>query len=96
MITHSVFMKLKYGSGSVEEKSFLDEAAKLENIAKVLNYKIVKETSPKNDYTFGLVMNFETQEDYDFYNNHSNHTAFVENVWIPNVESFQEIDYITL
>ena len=95
MITHSVFMKLKYGSGSTEETLFLDEAVKLEKIPGVLNYKIVKETSPKNDYSFGLVMNFETQEDYDFYNNHPDHVFFVENVWIPNVETFQEIDYIS-
>lgn len=96
MITHSVFMKLKHGAGSSEEKAFLDECAKLEEIPKVLNYQIVKETSPKNDYKFGLVMEFENQDDYDFYNNHPDHVAFVQNIWIPNVEIFQEIDYEVL
>ena len=96
MITNSVFMKLKHAAGSAGETSFLDEAAKLECIPGVLNYKIVKETSPKNDYSFGLVMNFKNQQDYDSYNNHPNHVFFVENVWIPNVESFQEIDYQNL
>ena len=96
MITHSVFMKLKHEPGSEAEKAFLAECEKLENIPRVLDYRIVKETSPKNDYAFGLVMNFENQEDYDFYNNHPDHVYFVENVWIPNVEIFQEIDYTAL
>lgn len=93
MITHSVFMNLKHAGGTSEEKAFLQACTKLESIPGVLNYKIVKETSPKNNYSFGLVMNFKTQADYDFYNNHPEHLSFVENVWIPNVESFQEIDY---
>ena len=96
MITHSVFMKLKHASDSDAEKVFLDECAKLENIPGVLNYKLVRETSPKNNFSFGLVMNFKNQEDYTFYNNHPDHVSFVENVWIPNVESFQEIDYNSL
>ena len=96
MITHSVFMKLKHPSGSSQEKYFLAECEKLEGISGVLNYQIVKETSPKNDFSFGLVMNFENQEDYDSYNNDPSHVAFVENVWIPNVDSFQEIDYSSL
>ena len=86
-------MKLKHKSGSDAEKAFLDECVKLESLPSVLNYKIVRETSPKNDFTFGLVMNFKTQEDYDSYNNHPDHVYFVENVWIPNVATFQEIDY---
>ena len=93
MITHSVFMKLRYTPGSVEENSFLDKCRKLAEIPGVLNFKVLKETSPKNDFAFGLTMNFESQENYDFYNNHPDHVSFVQNEWIPNVERFQEIDY---
>jgi len=89
-------MKLKHDTDSSEEKNFLAECAKLEGIPGVLNYKIVQETSPKNDFAFGLVMNFESQKDYDSYNVHPDHVHFVENVWIPNVETFQEIDYENL
>ena len=96
MITHSVFMKLKHAAGSCEEKAFLEEAARLVSIPGVLDFKVLKETSPKNDFTFGLVMNFKTRDDYDFYNNHPEHAAFVQNTWIPNVEIFQEIDYEVL
>ena len=93
MITHSVFMKLKYASGSAQEKVFMERAEKLADIPGVLNYRIVKETSPKNDFEYGLVMQFESQKEYDSYNDHPEHSAFVEEVWIPNVATFQEIDY---
>jgi hypothetical protein len=95
MITHTVFMKLMHSAGSEEEQSFLEAAALLSGIPKVNNYRIVRELSPKNNYDWGLVMEFNSPEDYQSYNDHPDHTAFVENVWIPNVLEFQEIDYQT-
>jgi hypothetical protein len=96
MISHSVFMKLKHPKGSVEEGLFLEAAAKLETIPGVIDYQIVREVSLKNNFEFGLTMKFKSEEDYYFYNEHALHVAFVENTWLPNVEAFQEIDYIIL
>lgn len=89
-------MKLKHPVGSIEESNFLIEAAKLAEIPGVIDYRIVREVSPKNDFEYGLTMKFACDEDYQLYNNHPDHIAFVENVWIPNVQVFQEIDYVSL
>ena len=94
MIVHSVFFKLKHPAGSAEEKAFLAEAAKLSSIPGVENFQVLKETSPKNNFDFGLSMEFKDQTAYDGYNNHPEHVAFVQNIWIPEVEDFQEIDYV--
>lgn len=48
MINHTVFMKLKYASGSPEYIQFMIEAEKLKNIPGVLNFVIVKEVSPNS------------------------------------------------
>ena len=38
-------------------------------------------------------MEFDSTEDYEFYNRHPFHTKFVEDRWLPEVAEFQEIDY---
>ncbi|QLE03056.1 Dabb family protein [Galbibacter sp. BG1] len=94
MITHSVFFKLKHPKGSEAEKAFIEKATALQSIPTVKNMKAVKEIGKKNDFDWGLTMQFETQEDYDTYNNHPDHVNFVENVWKKEVVDFMEIDYI--
>lgn len=94
MITHSVFFKLKHPVGSEEEIDFLEAAQKLANIPGVQNFECLHEVSKKNDYTFGLSMVFDSMEDYQFYNDHPDHIAFVQNRWIPEVADFMEIDHI--
>ena len=54
MIVHSVFFKLKYPSGSEEEKNFLSKAADLASIPGVKNFQVLKETSPKNNLDYVL------------------------------------------
>jgi hypothetical protein len=39
-------------------------------------------------------MYFESQTDYDAYNDHPDHVAFVEQAWIPTVAEFLELDYV--
>ena len=96
MIKHSVFFKLKVKGNALSEADFLSEAMKLATIPKVNNYEIVKEVSPKNEFQYGLYMEFDSEADYQFYCEHELHVNFVENIWIPNVEQFQEIDYVSL
>lgn len=96
MITHSVFFKLKHAKGSPEEAAFLAKAAGLATIPGVGNFEVLKETSPKNDFDFGLSMTFNGQAAYDGYNNHPDHVAFVQDVWLKEVADFQEIDHIPL
>jgi hypothetical protein len=94
MIRHSVVFKLNHPPGSQEERNFLDEARKLESIPGVLKFEVMKEISSNNPYEFGISMEFEDKESYDFYSNHPDHMRFVEQIWIPNVEVFMEIDYL--
>jgi hypothetical protein len=39
-------------------------------------------------------MHFDDQAAYDSYNNHADHQAFVNDVWLPNVADFLELDYV--
>ncbi|MCM8538334.1 MAG: Dabb family protein [Lentisphaeraceae bacterium] len=96
MIRHTVSFKLKHDSGSSGEQEFIQEAYKLADIPKVNKYEVLREVSPKNNFDFGLSMEFDSQEDYQFYCDHEVHVNFVENVWKPNVVDFLEVDYTAL
>ena len=96
MITHSVFFKLKHAPGSAGEAAFIAKAEELAAIPGVGNFQVLRETSPKNEFVFGLSMTFVDQAAYDGYNNHPDHVSFVQDIWLEEVESFQEIDYVPL
>jgi len=93
MITHSVFFKLKVSKGSSEEKAFLNACSKLSSILVVKNFQILKEINQKNDFDYGIKMEFDNQEAYNAYNEHPHHALFVKMYWADYVEKFIEIDY---
>lgn len=93
MIRHTVVFRLKHTAGSREEASFLDALSKLSEITTVRNFECLRQVSKKNSYTFGASMEFASDRDYQFYNDHPAHTAFVKTRWIPEVAEFMEIDY---
>lgn len=93
MIRHNVVFKLKFPKGSSEEKEFLKAAAALALIPGVQNFESLRQVSKKNDFDYGLSMEFDSESDYDSYNNHPDHTKFVEENWGKCVEKFLEIDY---
>jgi quinol monooxygenase YgiN len=94
MITHSVFFKLNHATGSDAEAAFLAKAAGLSAIPGVENFQVLRETSPKNNFDFGLSMTFADQAAYHGYNDHPDHIAFVQQVWLKEVADFQEIDHV--
>lgn len=96
MITHTVAFSLKHEQGSIQETDFLNEAKKLSAISTVTNFKILQQVSPKNNFDFGLSMDFDSEQNYTYYNNHPSHVHFVENCWLVEVEDFIEIDYKAL
>lgn len=96
MIEHTVTLRLKHPSGSPEEAAFLAAAAELTRLPGVRDFAIRRQVSPKLDHTFGITMRFNTQADYDAYSAHPDHVAFVQTRWLPEVESFQESDFISL
>jgi len=93
MIRHTVVFKLKHPKKSKEEAAFLNAASKLSLIPGVLNFECLHQISKKNDFDFGLSMEFDNKQRYDAYANHPDHVSFVQNIWLKEVERFMEIDY---
>ncbi len=96
MIRHTVVFSLKHPAGSAEESSFLDAAQVLAGIPGVEKFERLRQVSPKADFDFGFSMEFADQAAYQTYNDHPEHVAFVRDRWVPEVASFQEIDYVPL
>jgi heme-degrading monooxygenase HmoA len=92
-IRHSVIFKLKYAKGSAEERDFFNAAKKLAAIPGVEKFECLKQVSEKNKFEFGISMEFASQQLYVQYSNHPEHTAFVQQRWLKEVEDFMEIDF---
>ena len=93
MIRHSVILTLYSSLSPSEKMQFFAAVAELKRIPGVQNFEVLKQISSKNPFQFGISMEFESQEAYDFYSNHSQHVVFVEKYWAACVEAFLEIDY---
>ena len=93
MIRHTVTFTLDHQSGSKEEAVFLDAARGLALIPTVKKFECLKEIGKKNNFNFGLSMEFENMNAYEEYNNHPFHQDFVQEHWIPYVSDYIEIDY---
>jgi heme-degrading monooxygenase HmoA len=93
MVRHTVVFKLNHPKDSPEEKKFLDEIQKLSAIPGVKKFELLRQVSKKNNYDFGLSMEFESDKAYAAYSNHPDHNAFVQNYWVKEVKDFMEIDY---
>ena len=92
-IRHTVAFALVHEAGSDEERDFLDAAGRLAAIPGVEAFELLRETSPKNDYRFGISMEFADRSAYEGYNTHPDHVHFVEERWRAEVASFLEVDY---
>ena len=84
-IRHTVVFTPRHAVGSPEEADFLAAAAGLAAIPGVEAFEILRETSPKNDYRFGISMEFADAAAYAAYNDHPDHVRFVQDRWIPEV-----------
>lgn len=93
MIRHTAIFKLKHSAGTQLELDFLRAAQKLADIPAVKNFECLRQISKKNNFDFGLSMEFTSVEDYEAYNAHPDHVLFVQNRWIPEVTDFMEIDF---
>jgi hypothetical protein len=93
MIRHTVIFNLKHAKGSDQEVAFLNDAKVLAGIPGVEKFEQLRQTSPKNDFSFGFSMEFSTAAAYAGYDGHPVHVAFVRDRWVPEVAGFLEIDY---
>jgi heme-degrading monooxygenase HmoA len=92
-IRHTVVFTPMHAEGSAEEAAFLEAAAALASIPGVAAFEILRETSPKNEYRYGISMEFADRAAYEAYNEHPDHVRFVQERWLPEVAEFLEIDY---
>ena len=92
-IRHTVAFALVHEAGSDEERDFLDAAGRLAAIPGVEAFELLAEISPKNEYRFGISMEFAHRAAYDGYNGHPEHVRFVQERWVPEVRDFLEVDY---
>jgi hypothetical protein len=92
-IRHTVSFRLKHPAGSAAEADFLAAAAALADIEGVEAFEELRQVGAKNDFAFGLSMEFADQRAYDGYNDHPAHVRFVQERWLPEVEEFLELDY---
>jgi heme-degrading monooxygenase HmoA len=92
-VRHTVVFTLAHPEGSEAETDFLAAARALSAIPGVEAFELLRETSPKNDYSFGISMEFADRGAYEGYNTHPDHVRFVEERWRPEVASFLEVDY---
>jgi heme-degrading monooxygenase HmoA len=95
-IRHTVSFTLRHPAGSDAERDFLEAAGRLAAIPGVEAFDILAEVSPKNDYRYGISMEFADAAAYAAYNEHPEHVRFVEERWLNEVEEFLEIDYAAL
>jgi Stress responsive A/B Barrel Domain len=92
-IRHTVAFALVHAAGSDEERDFLEAAEGLAAIPGVEAFELLAEVSPKNDYRFGISMEFADRDAYEHYNGHPDHVRFVQERWVPEVRDFLEVDY---
>jgi quinol monooxygenase YgiN len=92
-IRHTVTFRLRHAPGSREEAAFLAEAETLAAIPGVETFELLRQVGRKNEFAFGISMEFADQGAYDGYNAHPSHLRFVEQRWLPEVAEFLELDY---
>ena len=92
-IRHTVVFTLSHREGSPDEADFLAAARALAAIPGVEEFQVLRETSPKNAYRFGISMEFAGPAAYAAYNEHPDHVRFVSDRWLPEVADFLEVDY---
>ena len=92
-IRHTVVFTLVHPTGTVAEREFLQAARELATIPGVEAFELLAEISSKNDYRFGISMEFADRTAYDRYNEHPAHSRFVQERWLSEVSDFLELDY---
>ena len=94
-IRHSVAFSLRHEAGSDGEADFMSAISALEQIPGVEAFELMREVSPKNDFDYGLTMEFADKAAYTAYNEHPQHVSFVADRWDAEVTAFLEIDTIS-
>ena len=93
MIRHTVVFKFKPSVDSIAAQNFFVAAKRLATIHGVQNFESLRQIGKKNNYEFGLSMEFANETIYEQYNKDPLHEQFIQQYWLPSVAEFMEIDY---
>lgn len=94
MIQHTVTFRL---NEDADQAWFLGKAWDLAILPGVKDYEVLEQVGKKStQFSLALSMWFDSEADYAGYNEHPTHVDFVQNVWIPNVAEFLELDYVRM
>lgn len=93
MVKHSVIFTFKSKVDKNIQQTFLEASAKLASIPGVKNLEVLKQISEKNNYDYGILMEFDNHDAYQSYNIHPQHQRFIEEYWLQYVDQFMEIDF---
>jgi hypothetical protein len=91
-LQHTVAFRLNDG---VDPDWFLEQARTLGELPGVQDFEVLAQISAKSShFAWALSMWFNSEEEYESYNDHPTHIDFVLNAWLPNVSEFLELDYL--
>lgn len=93
MLKHSVIFTFKDELPDSTKDDFFEAVNGLSAIPGVQSFEVLKQVSPKNNFEFGIAMEFDSDEDYNAYAVHPQHSRFIEDFWLKCVEDFLEIDF---
>jgi hypothetical protein len=94
VIRHTVVFGLRHAPASAAEADFLRTAReRLTPIPGVERFEVLRQTGGQSEFRFSLSMEFADGDAYRAYNEHPDHTGFVQERWIPEVEEFLELDF---
>lgn len=95
--THTVLFDLKAAPDSPEAAAFLAQGTRaLTSVPGVMNFRAVRQCSPKSDFQYAFLMDFASKEAFRAYCVHPDHNRFVDDYWKKEVVRFFEADYIDL
>lgn len=92
MVKHGVIFRFNNSADQAEKEIFLQAADDLKKIPGVRNLEVLRQVSKKNNFEYGIFMEFSTETAYQSYNEHPLHQQFITKYWIPNIQEFLEID----
>lgn len=96
-IQHTVSFTLVHPAGSAAERDFLDTARSvLTAIPGVRDFAVNRQVSPGSEFAFQFTMTFADADAYRAYDEHPDHRGFVAARWVPEVATFQELDFQAL
>lgn len=94
MLTHTVQFRFKAGLSDKDKVEFMDALHALSAIPGVLDFGIFNQVSHGNSFEYLATMRFHTRSEYDAYSKHPQHMDFINQQWIPKIDSFLEGDYV--